>query len=332
MRVLVTGGTGFLGGAVVRLLLGRGDRVRSFNRSTSAELERLGVEQVAGDLADAGAVRRAVAGCDAAIHTAAKAGIWGPKESYWLPNVVGTQHLIDACRAEGVGRLVFTSSPSVVFDGRDQEGIDESTPYPERFLAHYPASKAEAERRVLAANGPGLLTVALRPHLIWGPGDHQLIPRLLERARSGKLIRVGTQANRVDHIYIDDAARAHLLALDALTGPGCPPAGRAYFLSQGEPVPLWDWIGRILDAAGLPPIRRTISPATAYAAGALMEAAWRAFRLDGEPPFTRFLARQFTTAHWFEIGAARRDLGYLPELTTEEGLRRLGDALRGAPR
>jgi nucleoside-diphosphate-sugar epimerase len=321
MRALVTGGGGFLGGTVVRFLRDRGDNVRSFSRQRYPALD---VEQFQGDLADAAAVDRAVAGCDVVFHVAAKAGIWGPADEYYRTNVVGTDNVIAACRKHGVGRLVFTSSPSVVTTGRDIAGGDESLPYPKRYLAAYPRSKAEAERLVLHANAPDLATISLRPHIVWGPGDNHLIPRLIARARIGKLRQVGDGTNRVDVTYIDNAAAAHLLAADQLS-PGSPIAGRAYFISQGEPVLVWPFINRILGLAGLPPVKRRVPLAAACVAGALIEATCHLFGRTDEPRLTRFLAVQLGTSHWFDISAARRDLGYEPAVSTEDGLRRLSE-------
>jgi nucleoside-diphosphate-sugar epimerase len=326
MTALVTGGGGFLGGAVVRLLRRRGDQVRSFSRGIYPALEALGVEQVQGDLADPVAVTAAGSGCDLVFHVAARAGVWGRWSDYYAANVVGTQNVLAACKANGIRGLVFTSSPSVTFTGVDQNGVNESEPYPKRFLAHYPHTKALAEQAVLVANGPELATVALRPHLIWGPGDPHLIPRLIERARAGRLKRVGKRSKLVDTVYVDNAADAHLQAADRLA-PGSPVAGRAYFLSQGEPEPLWDFVNRVLASAGLPPVTKSVPAGVAYAAGATLEAAYRLLRLRGEPPMTRFVAGQLGTSHWFDITAARRDLGYVPAVSVEEGLRRLGEAM-----
>jgi nucleoside-diphosphate-sugar epimerase len=329
MKALVTGGGGFLGGAIVRSLLARGDSVRSLSRGHYPALQALGVEQVRGDLADPETVQRAVEGCSLVFHVAAKAGIWGPAAEYYRSNVTGTRNVIAACRTCGVERLVFTSSPSVVFNGRDMEGVDESVPYPKHHDAPYPATKAEAEQLVRAANDPTLATVALRPHLIWGPGDTNLVPRIIARARAGRLRRIGRRPNLVDSTYIDDAATAHVNAADRLA-PGAPIAGKVYFVSQGEPWPIWDLINRILAAARLPPVTRTIPPALALMAGGICEAAGHALRLENEPPMTRFLARELSSAHWFNITAARRDLGYQPSVTIEEGMQRLEQAL-GAP-
>jgi 2-alkyl-3-oxoalkanoate reductase len=324
MKALVTGGGGFLGAAIVRMLRQRGHEVRSFSRQHYPHLAELQVEQHQGDLANAGAVVKAVAGCDIVYHVAAKAGVWGRYRDFFNANVVGTERVLHACRAAGVGKLVFTSSPSVVYHRGDLEGVDESCPYPRRFEAFYPETKAIAEKMVLTANGPDLATVALRPHLIWGPGDPHLIPRLLERARRGKLRRIGRGANKVDIIFVDNAAHAHVLVGDRL-GPGSAVTGKAYFLSQGEPVLLWDFINRVLESANLPPVQKSISFSLAWTAGTVCEAIYRSLRLRGEPPMTRFVARQLATSHWFDISAARRDLGYEPLVSTEEGLRRLAN-------
>jgi nucleoside-diphosphate-sugar epimerase len=329
MNALVTGGGGFLGSAIVRRLVARGDRVRSLSRRHYPELETLGVVQYQGDVADPGVVDQAAAGCDVVFHTAAKAGIWGPRDEYQTVNVEGTLRVLAACRRHGIARLVYTSSPSVVFNGQDMEGVDETVPYPAHFEAHYPRTKAEAERLVRDANGPTLATVALRPHLIWGPGDNHLVPRLIARARAGRLRRLGKRSPLIDSIYIDNAADAHLQAADHLA-PGATPAGRAYFLSQGEPVPLWDLVNRILDAAGLPPVTRRVPAWLAYTAGWVLEGIYGLCRRQDEPPMTRFLARELSTAHWFDIGAARRDLGYEPAVSIDEGLRRLKKSLQAA--
>jgi nucleoside-diphosphate-sugar epimerase len=322
MRVLVTGGGGFLGGAIVRQLAARGDSVRSFSRSQHRSIDSLLVEQIQGDLASATAVAQAVAGCDAVIHVAAKAGVWGPTAEFELANIVGTRHVIAACRQHGVRKLVFTSTPSVVGAGHDIEGGNESLPYPAKYLADYPRTKAIAEREVLAANGPQLATVALRPHLIFGPGDPHLIPRLLARARAGKLRIIGSGKSKVDFTFVDDAAEAHLLALDRLT-PGSPICGKAYFISQGDPVELWPFVNQILDLAGLPPVKKHVPFRVAYVAGAMFEFWYRSLRLSGEPPLTRFVVAQLAHSHWFDLSAARRDLDYSPRNLTADYLIRL---------
>ena len=327
MKALVTGGGGFLGLAIVRRLRQRGAEVRSFSRHGHGALDALSVEQRAGDLADAAAVASAMEGCDTVFHVAAKPGIWGDYEEYHRPNVVGTQNVIAACRAHGVRRLVYTSSPSVVFDGRDMEGVDESVPYPAEFEAHYPKTKAMAERLVREANDAQLATVSLRPHLIWGPGDNHLLPRLVARARAGQLARIGSRPNLIDTVHVDNAADAHLLAADRLA-PASPVAGKVYFISQGEPVPMWDMVNRLLLAAGAPPVTRTVPVWLALALAWVFEAKHKVTGNPGEPRLTRFVVHELSTAHWFDISAARRDLGYSPGVSIAEGLDRLRTALK----
>lgn len=327
MKALVTGGGGFLGGVIVRMLREQGDQVVSLSRGSYPALGQLGVEQQQGDLADPAAVLRAADGCEIVFHVAAKAGIWGSYESFHQANVVGTQNVLAACRQLGIRQLVYTSSPSVVFDGSDVEGGNESLPYPDHFEAIYPQTKARAEQLVLAASSPQLATVALRPHLIWGPGDNHLVPRILAKGKSNRLRRIGTRPCLVDTVYVDNAARAHLQAAEKLAS-GSPVAGKAYFISNGEPIPLWEMVNRILAAGDVAPVTKTISPKAAYAIGALCEKLWGWLRLAGEPPMTRFVARELATAHWFDISAARRDFGYQPEVTIEEGLQKLQEWLQ----
>lgn len=322
MKALVTGGGGFLGKAIIKLLRERGDEVRSFSRNEHPALTELGVEHYRGELGDAEAVLRAAEGCDIVFHVAAKAGVWGPYAEFYRANVLGTRHVIDACRQHGIKRLVHTSSPSVVFDGTDMEGVDESVPYPAHFEAFYPQTKAEAEQLILQANDDQLATVALRPHLIWGPEDNHLVPRILERGAKGALRRIGTRDCLADTIYIDNAATAHLQAADRLK-VGSVVAGKAYFLSQGEPLPLWDIVDRILDAGGIPPVSGTISPKLAYAIGWTMEKIYGTFGIKSEPRMTRFVAKELSTAHWFDISAARNDFGYAPQVSFDEGMLRL---------
>lgn len=322
MKALVTGGGGFLGKAIVKLLRERGDEVRSFSRNQHSDLGEMGVEHCRGELGDVENVARAAEGCDIIFHVAAKAGVWGPYEEFYRANVIGTQNVIAACRRHDIKRLVYTSSPSVVFDGTDMEGVDESVPYPEHFEAFYPQTKAEAEQMVLQANDLSLATVALRPHLIWGPGDNHLVPRILERGAKGALRQLGSRECLVDTIYIDNAATAHLQAADHLA-IGSAVSGKAYFLAQGEPLPIWDVVNCILNAGGIAPVTRTISPALAYRLGTVLEKVYRLLNLQGEPRMTRFVAKELSTAHWFDLTAARRDFGYQPEVSFDEGIERL---------
>jgi nucleoside-diphosphate-sugar epimerase len=323
VKALVTGAGGFLGQYIVEQLVARGDEVRAFGRGTYPQLERLGVESIQADIRNAEAVAAACRGVDVVFHSAAVAGIWGPWDHYYGINTLGTSHVLAGCRQHGIRRLVFTSSPSVTFDGRDQNGVDESVGYAHRWLCHYPHTKALAEQLVLAANGSdGLLTCALRPHLIWGPRDTHLIPRLLDRARKGKLVRVGAGTNLIDAVFVENAAQAHLLAADRLQEHS-PVAGRAYFITNGEPVNCWDWINQLLELADLQPARRAISFRAAWRVGHLLELMWRVVGKQSEPRMTRFLAAQLALSHYFDISAARRDLDYRPAISMSDGMNRL---------
>ncbi len=327
MKLLVTGGGGFLGQALCRGLRARGHEVVSFNRGRYDALDAIGVAQVQGDLAQRDAVIAAAQGCDAVFHNAAKAGAWGSHASYHQANVVGTRHVIEACRVHGIARLVYTSTPSVTHRATHpvENGRADEVPYGEHLKAPYARTKRIAEEAVLAANDAQLATVALRPRLIWGPGDTQLLPRLVERAHAGRLLLVGDGGNRIDTTYIANAAQAHFDAFEHLA-PGAACAGRAYFISNGEPRTMRETINALLAAAGAPPVTRSIPFRAAFALGAACEAMWHALPLQGEPPMTRFLAEQLATTHWYDMGPARRDFGYMPTVGFDEGLQRLRDA------
>lgn len=323
MKVLVTGGGGFLGGAIIDLLLAKGVTVRNLARGEYPRLAGLGVECVRGDVSDREAALAACRSCDTVFHVAAKVGMWGDYGDFHATNVKGTANLLEAAKTAGVSRFIFTSSPSVVFAGGDVEGWDETAPYPANFDSYYAKTKALAEKLVLKADSPQFSTIALRPHLVWGPGHDHLISRIVSRGRAGKLRRIGSFNKLIDTTYIDDAAMAHWLAAERLS-PGAACAGKAYFISQGAPRPNWDIINMILSAAGAGPVAKTIPYGLAYAAAAGLETAWRLAGIKSEPPLTRFVLQQLTTAHWFDISAARRDLGYGPALTIEQGMQRLG--------
>lgn len=331
MKILVTGGGGFLGQALCRGLVARGHEVTSFNRGHYPALDAIGVRQVAGDLADRDAVMAAFAGgFDAVFHNAAKAGAWGSYDSYHQANVVGTQNVLDACRAHGIGKLVYTSTPSVTHRATHpvEGGTAETVPYGEHFQAHYATTKTIAEKAVLAANDASLATIALRPRLIWGPGDNQILLRLVERANAGRLRIVGDGGNKVDTTYIDNAAQAHLDAFDHLA-PGAACAGKAYFISNGEPWPMRDVLNGLLRAAGAPIVSKRLPFRVAYAVGVICEGLWLALPLKGEPPMTRFLAEQLSTSHWYSMAPATRDFAYVPKVTMAEGLERLRGSLAG---
>lgn len=326
MKILVTGGGGFLGSAICRQLVARGDEVTAFQRSANPDLERLGVNVIQGNLTEAELICSVTKDMDAVIHTAARAGIWGVFDDYYQPNVVGTENVIAACRENAVHKLVFTSSPSVVHGGGDIEGGDESLPYPDEFSSPYPATKAMAEKLVMAADSPGLRTVSLRPHFIWGPGDNHLLPTLMDRAKRGKLRLPGPE-KLIDTIYVDNAASAHLLALDKLESDPDTVGGKTYFISNDEPLPQAEIIAGLLRTTGLEVDIRVISPRIAQTAGAVLETIWGFLKLKSEPPLTRWSAEHLSTAHWYDISAAKRDLGYSPQISITEGLELLSDSL-----
>lgn len=357
--VLVTGGTGFLGRRIVERLLAAGRRITVLGRTPAPDLEQRGVRFIRASLDDAPAVAAACANVETVFHVAAKVGVWGRYEDFHRANVLGTRALLDGCRAHGVERLVYTSTPSVVYNGRDLAGADESLPLTTRCPSPYPLTKAIAEREVLAANSPTLRTIALRPHLIWGVGDPHLVPRVLARARAGRLRIIGSGRNRVDLVHVENAVDAHLLAERALTechplddkpsvdsarvtSATChlmddirrerPAAGRAYFITNGEPVVLWDWINDLLRALGEPPVTKHIPLRAASIIGAGCELTWRVLRLPGEPPLTRFVAAELAKDHWFDLTAARRDLGYEPRITMAAGTAELVATLASALR
>ena len=328
MQTLITGGNGFVGRYIVEQLLARGDRVRVLGRGSYPELAALGAECVRADLAapdTSGALASAMRGVEVIFHVAAKAGVWGSFDDFYRNNVTATQRVVRAAERAGVPKLVYTSSPSVAIGEADLEGVDESTPYPERYLAPYPQTKAMAERFVLARTE--LATTAIRPHLIWGPRDPHIFPRLLARARSGRLAQIGDGTNRVDVTYVENCAEAHILAADRL-GERSPLRGRAYFIGQERPVNLWQFINEVVTRAGLKPVRRKLSLATALRLAGAMEATYRALGIGAEPPLTRLAVTQMARSHWFDHSAAQRDFGYGPRISIEEGLRRTVDGRR----
>ena len=326
--VLVTGVSGFVGRHLAHRLLAQGCRVRGLCRAKRPDLETLGIEMIYADLNDANAARSACEDMDTVFHVAAKVGVWGRYQDFQRANVEGAQAITNGCRDFLVKKLVYTSTPSVVFNGRHLSGADETLPYGENIPCPYPTTKAIAEQAVLAANEvpPGnLKTVALRPHLIWGDDDPNLIPRVLDRARRGRLRIVGDGGNRVDLTHVDNVVDAHLLAEIALDRQVDNPSGKAYFISNDEPVLLWEWINELLQKLDIPPVRRKISLPAARRLGAAMETVWSLFRLKGEPPMTRFVASELAKDHWFDISAAKRDLGYRPRVSMTEGMERLLD-------
>jgi len=320
-KAAVTGGGGFIGQAIVRRLLKHNVEPVVIGRSRYPEIDALEVETRNGDIRDPDFLRTAFRDCDTVFHVAGKAGIWGKWTDFHTTNVIGTENVIAACQANNIARLIHTSTPSVIFDRIGISGANENIPYAKSYLCHYAHTKAIAEQRVRAANHNGLRTCAIRPHLVWGPGDNHLIPRLVALSKAGKLRRVGNGQNLVDITYIDNAAQAHLLAAKNLENSGSA-AGKAYFISQGDPVYLWEWVNLLLRRLGAPVVTRRISYRHAYWTGALLEKVYNLLNKEEEPPMTRFLAEQLAKSHWFTLERAERDLGYTPEISQQEGLQR----------
>ncbi len=339
MRALVTGAGGFLGGAIARALRDRGNDVRGFSRGEHPELAGSGIEQHRGDLVDPEAVIVATRGVDIVFHAAAKVGAGGRQADFYATNVTGTENVMAACRECGVTALVYTSTPSVLSGVGDLDGVDESVRYPASYEADYGRTKAEAERLVLSAASEGLKTVALRPPLVWGPGDTSMLPRVVERGRSGSLRRIKGPPKRQDITFIDDAVRAHLLAGNLLLEGGDRARrinGRPYFVSSGEPVEIWEFVNGLLEAAGVPPVHKSVSLRTALVVGWFFEKAHALSGAEGDPRMSRWIVRQLTSSRWFDISAARRDLGYEPRVSLEDGMIRLkawldGQDERGQP-
>jgi nucleoside-diphosphate-sugar epimerase len=323
--VFITGASGFIGGKIAERLLREGRKVRVLARRPLPVLEKLGAVIIPGDLENPAALRLGCEGVATVFHVAGRVGVWGPADDFIRINVEGTRNLIAACRAAGLRRLVYTSSPSVVYHGKNLAGVDESAPLCTAAPCAYPTSKAAAERLVTAANSPELTTVSLRPHLVWGPGDKNVVPRVLALAKKGRLKIIGSGRNKVDVTHITNVVEAHLLAEKAEAAIA---GGKAYFITNGEPVVLWDWINQLLRGSGSPEITKHISLGAAYAAGSVLEALWRVLPLKGEPPMTRFVAKEMATDHWFDISAARRDLGYSPKVTMVAGTAELIEHLK----
>jgi nucleoside-diphosphate-sugar epimerase len=323
---LVIGGTGFLGGEIIRQLLERGQKVRTLCRRSGDVPD--GAEVVLGDVTDQQSLESACQGIETVYHTASIPSISVHWDPFFDVNIIGTLNVLDACRKTSVQKLIYTSSASVVFNGKPQLGIDETVPYPSEWLAHYPQSKAIAERLVLAtaterSERGSLLACSIRPHLIIGKKDRHLIPRLLARAESGRLFRVGNGKNLIDIIFVENAALGHIQAAEALTNEESPVNGNAYFLSQGEPVNCWEWIDEVLVMKGLPKVNRSISHTAAWMLGLALEGWYTCFRLRGEPIMTRFLAAELALTHYLNISKAKRDFGYAPVISMAEGMRQL---------
>lgn len=323
MKILVTGAGGFLGLGIAKALLKEGHEVFNFSRNDHQALKALNIETIKGNLKIASDIDRAVIGMDAVFHVASMVGVWGDKDDFFTTNVLGTKNLIDACLKNNIQKIVYTSSPSVVFGNESLENADETQPYPDEseYLCDYAKTKAQAEQLIIKANSSKLSTVSLRPHLIFGPGDKNLFPRILNKARKGKLKKVGDGENRVDVIYIDNAVDAHIQAFKKLDfGSGL--CGQTYFIGQEAPVNLWDFINNILEEGNIPPVTTSISGNAAFKIGAALEKIYSFFGIESEPPMTRFVAMQLSKSHYFSHEKAINDFGYHPQINTKEAISR----------
>ena len=324
-RVLITGGGGFVGSHIVKQLRKKDIDCVVFGRNSYPKLTAMGAECIQGDISELSSLLQAMKQVDTVFHVAALAGIWGKWDDYYRINVTGTRNVLTACKEKGVRNCVYTSTPSVVFNGEDIINGDETLPYGEKVLCNYAKSKIMAEKLVLESNSLELRTCAIRPHLVWGPGDPHLIPRLLARGRKKELKKVGNCENLVDISYVENVAMAHVLAAENLEATGTA-AGQAYFISQDEPVNLWDWVDELFVTFDVAPIEKRVPFPIAYFAGAVLEGVHTIFFPGKEPKMTRFLAEQLAKSHCFSMDKAKKDLGYIPKINTEEGMKRMRES------
>jgi nucleoside-diphosphate-sugar epimerase len=313
MKILITGGGGFLGTEIIRQLKNLGHEVVAFGRSRYPHLEKMQVACIQGDIRKRQDVMNAIdKSFDAIIHSAAIVSPWGKWNDFYETNVQGCQWIVDACRQNGIKILIHTSSPSAVFGVSDLEGVDEEQPYLQHYISHYARSKGMAEAVILGANILGQLhTVCMRPHLIMGPGDPNLLPRILQKARSGRLLILGNGHNKVDVVHVENAAYAHICALNSLIKTPELVCGKAYFIGQESARELWPFINEILSWVHLPAIRRKIPAKLAYVAAGMIEQVYKGLGIyRHEPPMTRFMAKQLSCSHYFNHQRAERLLGY----------------------
>jgi nucleoside-diphosphate-sugar epimerase len=321
-KVMVTGAGGFLGSYIARDLLALGYEVYSFSRGHHPQLQNMGVIQRRGDLGNYSDVEKALEGMDAVIHTASQVGMWGRYQDFYRTNVTGTENIIKACHKWHISKCVYTSTPSVAFGEESLCNVDESVEMPTRYLSMYAETKAIAEKIMLLANNGTLSTVAIRPHLIFGPGDLNLVPRVLEAAKAGKLKIIGDGENLVDVTYVENASMVHVMALEKLN-PESSIAGKAYFLGQG-PIKLWDFTNELLRRSGERPITKKIPFKLAYFIGFMVEVILKlAGKFDVHPPMTRFVALQLGKSHYYNHHNLEDDLGFKAKYSIEEGLDKL---------
>ena len=317
----MTGTGSLLLGGLASELLRRGDEVVCLQRRPAAFMGHQNAHEVLADICDADAVALAAKGCDAIIHGAARVGVVGSQKEFYDTNVLGTENILRAAEQQSISRLVFVSTPSVAHTGASLVGAPAGQAEIGRSRSYYAESKAIAERTVLNARNSQLAVVAIRPHLVWGPGDTQLVGRIVERAKSGRLAVVGTGNALVDSTYIDNAISAHIAALDALhIGSACD--GKAYVVSNGEPRTVNELMRSMCESAGVPFEPRHLSLTLGIRLGSLVERLWPLMQ-SSEPPITRFIAEQLGTAHWFDQRVVHNDLKWAPSVTLDEGFKQL---------
>lgn len=322
-KYLVTGGAGFIGGNIAKALAQRGDAVITVSRGTYPHLKELGIEHHSLDISTLPKeLEKLLVGVDAVFHVAAVVKMWGKYDEFYQGNVEATRYLLECAKRARVPRFIFTSSPSVIAHGKDLRGVDERQPYPDHFDAYYPETKAIAEQLVIHAHDPiGISTIVLRPHLVFGPGDNHIIPLITERARQGKLVQIGEGKNIVDFTFIDDCVNAHLCADRALQKDSSV-GGQPYFITQGDPVPMWWWINEVIKKNNLPVLTKKVSKRAALFLSKLSETFYKIFPFLGIPRLTKFLILELSTDHYFDITAAKEKLGYQPSCTTVHALNR----------
>ena len=320
MKILVTGGKGFLGSSIVHRLLELGHQVETLSRSTGSKKNST-VKHHQLDLSKKVLNFEQFKGIECIFHTAAKAGIDGRYHDYYTANYLGTKNILNLAKDIGVKYFIYTSSPSVVFSGKPISDGNEKLSYVSNRVSPYSHTKALAEEAVLHANNNTFLSTSLRPHLIWGENDPHLLPKVISLHKNGKLKIVGEGNNQVDLTHIDNVVHAHILAFDALL-EGYPLDGKAYFISQNEPVKLWDWINSIFRDLNLDPIDNRISFPKAYCAGAFLEILWKILRLKSDLPMSRFVACQLAHDHWFSTESAKSDFGYEPIISMSEAMKK----------
>ncbi len=322
---LVTGGCGFVGAAIARALEARGDRVIVLDSAPECPVE--GVDHRRVDITDKAGVIEACRGVDTVIHNASIVHTKQNKQDVvWAVNLGGTENMLEAAQHNGIRRFVYISSGSVVYEGKDIENGDESLPYSSVSQAPYADSKIAAEKLVLAENGKGgMATCALRPHVVFGPGDNRFMPTLLAKGRNGQLrVQIGRGVWLSDYTYVTNMTDAVLLADEALAKDGLSSiaAGQAYFITNGEPMPFWDFIRKVAARLGFPPVKYTAPKSLVYAIAAVKEGidTLKGGTLNAEDGLTRFAIRYMCTHHYFSIEKARRELGYTPAVSVEEGI------------